>query len=165
MKTADCYILHRFPTLVDPLSSAVEVHVQTGDGPPAPTQLHRVVVEHDTFPFTLTSRTTHFFGPEPRPEDCPFLLAYDPAGRLRARFDQAAGDWVQRDLPAEAVGGPVVRPSVRLTFESLRDAEAFLSLVNDMRAAAPPSAAADRTLRELSRGVREAHLIPVATAP
>lgn len=165
MTDADRYILSRFPVLTDPLAVALEVQGAFGREAPKPSQLHRVSVGHDTFPFTLTNRMIHFFGLEPAAEDCPFLLVYDAAGTLRYRFDKEDGEFVAKEVPAEIVGGPVIRPSVRVTFDSVEDAKLCAGLCESAARGDGYEPEAGRTLFALLAKSREARLTAVATAP
>lgn len=144
LETRERYVLHNFPILVDPVAASLEVQlalcrVAPGGGieqpAPAPVwrQLRRVRVQHDTFPFTLTSRMIHFFGLEDRAADCTFLLAYDSAGVLRYRIDKEEGEFVAHQVPEEINARPVIRHSVRVTFDDPDDAQRFAAMTDMAR--------------------------------
>lgn len=143
------YVLQKFPLLIDPSASSLEVQVSlrpvnpdgvTGPSvrPAAWTQLGRVRLRHDTLPFSLSTRNVHFFGLSSDPHDCPFMLVYDATGVLRLRVDRlASGEFIPFELPAEVSGLAVTRPSVRLTFDDPADAQAFLDLVRGSKVSPP----------------------------
>lgn len=92
----------------------------------------------------------HLFGPSARPEACPFLLAYDAAGVLRYRIDREDGELVPYEVPEEMNGRPVLKPSVRVTFDDFEDAQRFMTLVEKVRAG-ERLADPDSLLRALER--------------
>lgn len=174
LETRERYVLTDFPLVADPAAPSLEVSMAlckvlpdgTTERPgPTPTwrQLPRVRVRHDTFPFALDSRMVHFFGVSQQAAECPFLLAYDAAGVLRFRIDREAGEFTAYEVPEEVNGRPELKPSVRVTFDDFEDAQAFLTLVEKLRAGVRP-ADADSLSRVLERSF-SARFATVAQRP
>lgn len=175
MDTREKYFIQNFPMFIDPVSQSLEVQVALhrirSNGQIEQltekkwTQLHRVQVRHDTFPFSLNNDMVHFFGMAPRAEDCPFLMVYDAVGVFRYRIDKDDGEFVPYLVPEEINGRFVVRPSVRVTFDCQEDAQQYLALVEILRDGGDLRPEGFEFLRQIIQRSVEARFTSVARKP
>lgn len=159
------YLLDDFPLALDPACHFLEVRCRVE--PPAGESrrlwmtLNRLRVTTDTFPFRLDLSAVHYFGTHEDPLRCLFILVYDQSGFLRYRLTRDAdGEWGAVQVPEERTGRPVLKPSVRLTFETLEQAQLFLRLAECLRQGGDAVGAGGQ-LQELLRRVRE----PIGLVP
>lgn len=121
--------LAQFPVLIDPLAPALEA---TCDG--RWTQMVRVRVKPDTFPFAIISPMVHFFGRDADPKKCRFFLVYDASGVLRYHITLGGGQYEVFPIPPEVNGQVKCVPSLRLTLESDRDADRLGNILATIKA-------------------------------
>jgi hypothetical protein len=167
MLTKERYVLQNFPLFLDPAAVSLEIQVARPGSETRPEwcQLHRVQVRSEMFPFALRSCMVHFFGMEPRAEDCPFLLAYDAVGVLRYRIDKEDDEFTAYALPEELNGRAVLKPSVRVTFDTPDDAQRFLALIESLQAGLALPSNWSHTLQQVLRHGSEARFTTVAQKP
>ena len=166
------YFIQSFPMFIDPVSESLEVQLALyrveSDGKVGQlidkkwTQMHRVQVRHDTFPFSPSADMIHFFGMAPRVEDCQLLMVYDATGVFRYRIDKYDGEFVPRVVPEEVNGQSVVKPSIRITFDRLKDAQKYLTIVEVLREGGKLRPEVFKIMRRVIRRSAEVHFISVA---
>lgn len=170
------YVLHHFPLVVDPVTASLEVQLalcavlpdgRTERPGPRPVwrQLQRVQVTHASFPFSLNSRMVHFFGMNSKVEDCSFLLAYDSTGTLRYRINREEDEFVAYELSEELNGRPVIKPSIRLTFDDVESAQRFLNLVETLRSGGNIHPEGCDSLKQVIQSSRDVYFTSVAQKP
>ncbi len=124
--------LSDYPLVIEPTAEILEV---TGGVDALNwTQLHRIPT-HVVWVrlFGITSGLTHFFGPSADMDANPIILGYTTGGRLHKILRRDGQEWDAVDIPLEALGNPVIKPSLRLVFETERARASFLFYVSSIR--------------------------------
>lgn len=129
-------ILKRFPLVIDPGESLLEVLARREDSEDCSCwmTLYRLEALADSFDFSRTTAMVHFFGDAPSVVDSSLALIYDATGFLRFRVDRdALGFWKDPDrFSEELVGKPVLKPSLRLVFDDPGSARECLRLLRSV---------------------------------
>lgn len=139
MSKKNCYVLHDFPIVVDPLVLSLEVRLSVNqadeeEGRHVWKHLDRVRITSNSFQFVPSTSMIHFFGLAREAQACPFILVYDSSGVIRYRLDQVhKHEFEVLSIPAELNGDVKIDPSVRISFRNVSQANAYADLVNKWR--------------------------------
>lgn len=126
------YQISDYPLCIEPTAEILEIAQGSSNKTWAP--LYRVPT-----PTVLTrlcgvpSGLSHFFGKSKELSENPFLLGYTSGGRLSHVLRQEREQqWDAHCIPIEATGAPVVKPSVRLVFQTERARFAFVNYLQQI---------------------------------
>jgi len=106
------------PRIIDPASACVEVDLTELPFLCSESGLHAKRHIFWRLPprwnYPLTDLPPNLFGNAKHFGQCSLLLGFDSQGALRQFYVKAEGEWAGGDIPEEANGLPLPRPSIRL---------------------------------------------------
>ena len=119
------------PSSVDPLSAGIEISYLDGDVR-RPMVLMRSHDDRQQLPCSIASEAAvHLFADNKLISKSKIVLCYNRLGGLYESFERDRRHvWCELPVRSEMAGNMVIRPSVRIVFESEEDAKSFHALVD-----------------------------------
>ena len=133
------YNISDYPTVIDPVTDAIEVHVaphEGAEGNPGWRQFVRVHAQAaGDLPFTPTATRAHLFGDKGTIGTSKLLLVYDNRGAVQCLLARGAHNhWEDYAIPEE-FSGHAAKPSLRLPFNSKEECTEGLMAIESLIAA------------------------------
>lgn len=138
------YSISDYPLVIDPVVSAIEVHVAphgAEGGKAGWREFVRIQIDgtdgHHNLPFVPTQHKVHLFGDGTTLATSNMLLVYGYRGGINCllhRNSERPKNWETLDLPEEFTGY-AVKPSLRLCFDSREACSEAMQLFDNLRTA------------------------------
>ena len=162
--------IRQLPRVIDPVGpNVLEVDAVVAAGATyraaaqathKPWRFFRIPAAESHTQLTLPEGVVHVFGSHQNLAECLTLLAYDAGGGLTHLLVRNDADWEVYPFSEEITGARINRPSCRIVFTNAETCDAFVVLMQQLRAGGPVS---PHDLRDCLDHVVDIHAVEVAT--
>ncbi len=125
------YTISNYPPVIEPTAEILEIIGGTDNLQRS--HLYRIATQVVLDRLSgITNGLVHFFGLSPDLDSNQFILAYTSGGLLSQLLWREKQNWDVALIPIEAIGQPVVHPSLRLVFKTERARAAMLHYISQV---------------------------------